>query len=163
MNRELVYRFLCRGKKNPTDDWVIGIICPMLTPRQDEASETLLWSYDDNALHMVDDKTICRSTGLYCKSGLIFENDEVKYTNTYGFAISTKVAWDERKATFTALYAGGKSEWPLSDALAAHRDTFEIVGSGAEAATAANLERIILQNNMVEIVLQTAEEREEKK
>lgn len=69
-------RFLFRGKRIDTGEWVYGLPS---CDEDGEIEEIEVWSEDDINFYSVDPETICQCTGLKDRNGkLIFENDIVK-------------------------------------------------------------------------------------
>ena len=76
-------RFLCRGKRIDTGEWVEGFYCKWLkgkrviTYSEKETDCIITWmSNGGMSRYEVDPSTICQCTGLSDKNGkLIFEND----------------------------------------------------------------------------------------
>lgn len=69
-------RYLFRGKRIDTGEWVYGLPS---CDEDGEIEEIEVWSEDDINFYSVDPETICQCTGLKDRNGkLIFENDIVK-------------------------------------------------------------------------------------
>ena len=69
-------RYLFRGKRIDTGEWVYGL---QSCDEDGEIEEIEVWSEDDINFYSVDPSTVCQCTGLEDKNGrLIFENDIVK-------------------------------------------------------------------------------------
>lgn len=93
-------RFLCRGKRSDTGEWVEGFLVPFAD--DDKHRSWTIKKVDDikkpsiSQTVKVDPSTICQCTGLVDKNGkLIFENDIVKDNVIYGV-----VKWDDTNAGY---------------------------------------------------------------
>lgn len=89
-------RYLFRGKRIDTGEWVYGLPS---CDEDGEIEEIEVWSEDDINFYSVDPETICQCTGLKDKNGnLIWENDIVSYCDC------TKedyvISWEQNKACF---------------------------------------------------------------
>ncbi len=89
-------RYLFRGKRIDTGEWVYGLPS---CDEDGEIEEIEVWSEDDINFYSVDPSTVCQCTGLKDKNGkLIWENDIVSYCDC------TKedyvISWEQNKACF---------------------------------------------------------------
>lgn len=98
-------RFLCRGKRIDTGEWVFGDLVHSVY----KIGDTCVGQYGNEVgMHEVDPSTICQCTGLKDENGkLIWENDIVAYWDTYstenGQAEADcvgKVVWDDETISF---------------------------------------------------------------
>ena len=99
-------RYLFRGKRIDTGEWVFGDLVHSVY----KIGDTCVGQYGNEVgMHEVDQSTICRSSGLVDKTGeLIFENDIVKdlFSDTaapirYG---SYQNSFDSTKAEHVGFY-----------------------------------------------------------
>ena len=100
-------RFLCRGKRIDTGEWVQGV------PSYGEdgkIEEIEVWDGEDITFYPVFPGTICRCTGRTDRDEkLIFEHDVIAFLDTYstesGYAEADcigKVVWDDETMSFQA-------------------------------------------------------------
>lgn len=98
-------RFLCRGKRIDTGEWVQGV------PSYGEdgkIEEIEVWDGEDITFYPVFPGTICRCTGRTDRDEkLIFEHDVIAFLDTYstesGYAEADcigKVVWDDETMSF---------------------------------------------------------------
>ena len=98
-------RFLCRGKRIDTGEWVQGV------PSYGEdgkIEEIEVWDGEDITFYPVFPGTICRCTGRTDREEkLIFEHDVIAFLDTYstesGYAEADcigKVVWDDETMSF---------------------------------------------------------------
>ena len=72
-------RYLFRGKRIDTGEWVYGLPS---CDEDGEIEEIEVWSEDDINFYSVDPTTICQCTGVCDKNGkMIFKNDICSYYN----------------------------------------------------------------------------------
>ena len=98
-------RFLCRGKRIDTGEWVQGV------PSYGEdgkIEEIEVWDGEDITFYPVFPGTICRCTGRTDRDEkLIFEHDVIAFLDSYstesGYAEADcigKVVWDDETMSF---------------------------------------------------------------
>ncbi|MFR7481140.1 MAG: YopX family protein [Roseburia sp.] len=92
-------RYLYRGKRIDTGEWVYGLPS---CDEDGEIEEIEVWSEDDINFYSVDPSTVCQCTGLWDRKGkLIWENDIINGSIKRGAAFyRCLVLWNECKARF---------------------------------------------------------------
>lgn len=92
-------RYLFRGKRIDTGEWVYGLPS---CDEDGEIEEIEVWSEDDINFYSVDPSTVCQCTGLWDRKGkLIWENDIINGSIKRGAAFyRCLVLWNECKARF---------------------------------------------------------------
>lgn len=128
-------RYLFRGKRIDTGEWVEGFYCKWLkgkrivTYSEKETDCIITWmSNGGMSRYEVEPSTICQCTGIKDKNGkLIFENDilEGHLDDKYPEDVTrTKVIWD--KNGWVTSEPGAVDREPLDDF---DTEYFEVVGN----------------------------------
>ena len=116
-------RYLFRGKRIDTGEWVYGLPS---CDEDGEIEEIEVWSEDDINFYSVDPETICQCTGIKDKNGkLIWENDIV---NCLTKDCSGYIGWNESEAGFyfnVLLEDGSFEEKHIYD----YQDCIEVIGN----------------------------------
>lgn len=116
-------RYLFRGKRIDTGEWVYGLPS---CDEDGEIEEIEVWSEDDINFYSVDPETICQCTGIKDKNGkLIWENDIV---NCLTEECSGYIGWNESEAGFyfnVLLEDGSFEEEHIYD----YQDCIEVIGN----------------------------------
>lgn len=116
-------RYLFRGKRIDTGEWVYGLPS---CDEDGEIEEIEVWSEDDINFYSVDPETICQCTGIKDKNGkLIWENDIV---NCLTEECSGYIGWNESEAGFyfnVLLEDGSFEEEHIYD----YQDWIEVIGN----------------------------------
>lgn len=127
-------RYLCRGKRIDTGEWVKGFYFCMTHPDGRHMHHFIIPLGADLSLGTtiekiqveIDPSTICWCTGLEDKNGeLIFENDVV---NCLAEDCCGYIGWNESEAGFyfnTLLEDGGFEEEHIYD----YQDCMEVIGN----------------------------------
>lgn len=116
-------RYLFRGKRIDTGEWVYGLPS---CDEDGEIEEIEVWSEDDINFYSVDPSTVCQCTGIKDKNGkLIWENDIV---NCPDAECCGYIGWNESEAGFyfnALLEDGGFEEEHIYD----YQDCMEVIGN----------------------------------
>lgn len=116
-------RYLFRGKRIDTGEWVFGLPS---CDEDGEIEEIEVWSEDDINFYSVDPSTVCQCTGLKDKNGnLIWEND---ITNCMDEECCGYISWNESEAGFyfDVLLEDGRFE---EEHIYDYQDCMEVIGN----------------------------------
>lgn len=116
-------RYLFRGKRIDTGEWVFGELVHSVY----KIGDTCVGQYGNEVgMHEVDPETICQCTGIKDKNGkLILENDIV---NCLTEECSGYIGWNESEAGFyfnVLLEDGSFEEEHIYD----YQDCIEVIGN----------------------------------
>lgn len=116
-------RYLFRGKRIDTGEWVFGDLVHSVY----KIGDTCVGQYGNEVgMHEVDPETICQCTGIKDKNGkLIWENDIV---NCLTEECSGYIGWNESEAGFyfnVLLEDGSFEEEHIYD----YQDWIEVIGN----------------------------------